>query len=75
MGTQKNRLSEHPKHMLKLIGMKIVTILCTKILFISPIIDGTWSDADVESRSRKGKGKLMVIILLCLVFLYSKHII
>ena len=28
VGTQKNRLDEHPKHMLKLMGKKIITILC-----------------------------------------------
>ena len=34
VGTQKNRLNEHPKHMLKLIGKKIFKILRSKILFI-----------------------------------------
>ena len=39
VGTQKNRLNwtvliEHPKHMLKLMGKKIFTILRSKIVFI-----------------------------------------
>ena len=34
VGTQKNRLNEHPKHMLKLMCKKILTILCSKFLFI-----------------------------------------
>ena len=34
VGTQKNCLNEHPKHMLKLMGKKIFTILRSKILFI-----------------------------------------
>ena len=38
LGTQKNRINEttleHPKHMLKIIGKKIFTILCWKFLFI-----------------------------------------
>ena len=31
MGTQKNRLNEHPKHMFKLMGKKIITINAYKI--------------------------------------------
>ena len=34
VGTQKNRLDEHPKHMLKIMGKKIFTILRWKFLFI-----------------------------------------
>ena len=34
MGSQKNRLKEHPKHMLKLMGKKIFTILHSEILLI-----------------------------------------
>ena len=34
VGTQKHRLNEHPKHMLKLMDKKIFTILSSKILFI-----------------------------------------
>ena len=34
MGTQKNRLNEHSKHMLKLMGKKIFTILRSKLCFI-----------------------------------------
>ena len=34
MGTQKNRLNEHPKHIIKLMVKKIFTILCSKILVI-----------------------------------------
>ena len=32
MGAQKNRLNEHPKHMLKMMDKKIITILHSKIL-------------------------------------------
>ena len=28
VGTQKNHLNEHPKHMFKLMNKKIITILC-----------------------------------------------
>ena len=34
VGTQNNCLNEHPKHMLKLIGKKLFTILTSNILFI-----------------------------------------
>ena len=38
MGTQKNRLNEtsfeHPKHMFKLMGKEIITILCSQIILI-----------------------------------------
>ena len=32
VGTQKNHLNEHPKHMFKLMGKKLMTILRSKIL-------------------------------------------
>ena len=55
MSTQKNRLNEHPKHMLKLMGKKYLQVYAQNF-FYYPIIDGTLSDADVESRARKKKG-------------------
>ena len=38
MGTQKNRLIEQPKHMLKMMGKKILTVLHRKILFIKTCV-------------------------------------
>ena len=37
MGTQKNHLNEHPKHMLKLMGKKIFTFLCSKFCLSKPV--------------------------------------
>ena len=34
MGTQKNRLDEHPKHMFKLMDKKIIAILCKLFFFM-----------------------------------------
>ena len=38
VGSQKNRLNEYPKHMLKLMGKKIFTILRSKILLSKPVV-------------------------------------
>ena len=35
VGTQKNRLNKQPKHLLKLMGKKIITILRKIFMFIS----------------------------------------
>ena len=37
MGTQKNRLNEHPKHMFKLMDKKIITFLHTKVCLFGHI--------------------------------------
>ena len=41
MGTQKKRSFEHPKHMLKLMGKKIFTLLRSKnFAYLNPMITG-----------------------------------
>ena len=63
MGTQKSHLNEmdlfeHPKHMLKLMGKKILTILCSKTVY-HDLFQNEYSKACPKGLSKKEEQKIV----------------